>query len=376
MDNRTVGSVPFPLELSMKISMRLIPYLLACAFGLPAWVLSPAVATPAADPDGMAASDEPARDEASRKAAHAYWQEVAERLLMGQRTEGACPPAREVASCLLAARMLSIGDIRRDPASGFDPPQPERDRVRALLSSVASRSHEDPRLLWAMTWDLFRRESPELRDRAIAELRRTEPDNLQVWLLSSGDESWTPERLKAAANSTRLDARMYDALRSDLERLAEVAVDVPPVAGLDFDPSPVESTQVFLTDLMFAEALPRLHELIDFCGALDSDIEAVALADCWRVAELLTGDAESVIDLALGSSLMRRIARNEVGRERADRARLQYEYLQQGAAEVFLKPGYQRLVMQRMREADATEISALRLSLIDAGLAPEPPSER
>lgn len=356
--------------------MRLIAHLCACALCVPMWVTSLALAAPAEDPDGMAGSVEPARDGARRKAEHAYWQEVAERLLMGQRTEGSCPPAREVASCLLAARILSIGDLRRGPVSGFDVPQRERDRVRALLSSVAARSHENPRLLWAMTLDMYQREAPELRDLAIAELRRTEPENLQVWLLSSGDESWTAERLNAAARSTRLDAHIYEGLRADLERLADVAADVPPSAGLDFDPSPVESTQVFLTGLLFAETLPRLQELIGYCGALDSEIEAVALADCWRVAELLTGDAESVIDLALGSALMSRTARNEVERERADRARLEYEYLQQAAAEVFLTPGHQRLAMQRMREADATEISAMRLSLMDAGLAPELPSAR
>jgi hypothetical protein len=292
---------------------------------------------------------------------------------MGQRAAGSCPPAREVSSCLLAARILSVIDSRREQAMESSLAQPERDRVRALLRSVAARSHENPMLLWAMTWDVFQREVPESRDRTIAELRRREPENLQVWLLSLGDESWTRERLSAAARSTRLDAHLYDYLRADLEHLAEITADAPASDGLNFDPSPVESAQVLLTGMLFAETMPRLQGLIEFCAAADAAVQGVSHADCWQIAERLTGHAESVIDLALGSTLMRRSARDPLQRQRAEQARLDYEYLQEGFVEALRSGEQERLFMQRMRKPGATEISAARLMLIDAGLPPELP---
>lgn len=80
-------------------------------------------------------------------------------------------------------------------------------------------------LSWAMTTDVFKREFPELRERALIGLRRSQPDNLQVWLMSLADEDWTGARLQAAARSTRFEARLYVAF----ERISNASPQSPPM---------------------------------------------------------------------------------------------------------------------------------------------------
>lgn len=361
--------------------MRLIPYLWASALWLPA-AESLAVAPPASharNPAPVVAADavtSEAQDGVRREVADAYWREVAERLLAGQPSAGACSPARDAASCLLAARLLSSVDSGHEQARGGGPQQSDRDRMRALLASAAARADEDPLLYWAMTWDVFKREFPELRERTLIELRRREPHNLQVWLMSLAGETWTQERLEAAARSTRLETHLYPMLRADLERLAGITSDAPAVDGLPFEPTSVESVQVTLEGMLMAETMPDLRGLIESCSAVDSAVQADLHADCWRIAERLVGHAESVVDLALGSALMRRIARDPLQLERAAQARIDYEYLQQGVVETLKSGEQQRLFMQRIREPGGTDISATRLTLVDAGLPPELPPAR
>jgi len=391
MDNHRVRPVPFPLELSMKISMRLIPYIWAFALWLPA-AGSLAVASPASPASHApkpalvtavdAVTSEPQdlrRDVADaywREVVEPYWREVAERLLAGQPSAGTCSPARDAGSCLLAARLLSSSDSGHEQARGGGPQQSDRKRMRSLLAAAAARAEEDPLLYRAMTWDVFKREFPELRERTLIELRRREPDNLQVWLMSLAGETWTQERLEAAARSTRLETHLYPMLRADLERLAGITSDAPAVDGLPFEPTSVESVQVILEGMLMAETMPDLRGLIESCSAVDSAVQADLHADCWRIAERLVGHAESVVDLALGSALMRRIARDPLQRERAAQARIDYEYLQQGVVETLKSGEQQRLFMQRIREPGGTEISATRLTLVDVGLPPELPPAR
>lgn len=373
----------------MNILMRLIPYLWACALWLPA-AESLAVAPPASHAPKPApvvsadAATSEAQDGVRREVADAYWREVvepywrevAERLLAGQPSAGACSPARDAASCLLAARLLSSVDSGHEQARGGGPQQSDRDRMRALLASAAARADEDPLLYWAMTWDVFKREFPELRERTLIELRRREPDNLQVWLMSLAGETWTQQRLEAAARSTRLETHLYPMLRVDLERLAGITSDAPAVDGLPFEPTSVESVQVILEGMLMGQTMPDLRGLIESCAAVDPAVQVEAHAHCWRIAEGLIRHAESVVDVALGSALMRRIARDPLQRERAAQARLDYKYLQQGVVETLKSGKQQRLFMQRIREPGGTEISATRLTLVDAGLPPEPPRAR
>jgi hypothetical protein len=369
----------------MNPSIRLIASLCACMLWLQSGLATATKPVPEApqaeitthaEGDAETNSGAPARDVAARDAHDAYWRGVAERLLAGQASVGACPAARDPASCLVAARLLWVVNSRRELTLGSHPPQSERDRMRALLASAAVRAHEDPMLYWVMTWDVFKREAPALRELAIVELRRREPDNLQVWLLSLAGEAWTQKRLQAAARSTRFETHLYDLLRADLERLAEIAADAPAVDGLPFEPTAVESVQEFLFGMLMAEAMPGLQGLFESCSAVDPAVQAEAHADCWRIAEHLVEHAESVVDLALGSALMRRIARDPLQRERAAQARLDYEYLQEGIVETFKSGEQQRLFMQRIREPGRTEISAARLTLVDAGLPSELPPAR
>lgn len=366
----------------MKPSMILIPCVWVCALWLPVaeiQAVAPTAASHSPKTVLLAAADamtREARDDADREAVDAYWREVAERLLAGQPSLGACPAARDAASCVLAARLLAAVESQRELAPGSRPLQPERDRVRALLASAAARAHEDPMLYWVMTWDVFKLDAPELRELAIVELRRREPDNLQAWLLSVSGETWTQKRLQAAARSTRLETHLYAVLRADLERLAGITADAPAVDGLPFEPTAVESVQVLLTGMLTAEAMPGLQGLIETCAAVDPAVRAEVHADCWRIAERLVGHAESVVDLALGSALMRRVARDSLQRERAAQAGLDYEYLQEGIVEAFTSGEQQRLFMQRIREPGGTEISAARLTLVDAGLSSELPPAR
>lgn len=366
----------------MKPSMILVPCVWVCALWLP-WAESQADApTASAHPSRavpVVATDaltHEAEDDVRSEAEGRYWREVAERLLAGQPSPGACPAARDAGSCVLAARLLMVVESQRELATGSRSLRPPRDRVRALLASAAARAHEDPMLSWAMTTDVFKREFPELRERALIELRRSQPDNLQVWLMSLADEDWTGARLQAAARSTRFEARLYVGLRADLERLAAITADAPAVDGLPFEPTAVESMQVILTGLLMAEAMPGLQGLIETCAAADPVAQAERHADCWRIAERLSADAESVIDLALGSALMARIARDPRQRERAAQARLDYEYLQQGILESLKSAEQLRRFLQRIREPGGTEISAARLTLLDAGLPAELPIAR
>ena len=329
-----------------------------------------------AEGDAGPNSGAPARDTAARDAHDAYWRSVAEQLLAGQASAGACPAARDAGSCVLAARLLWGVNSRRELTLGSHPPQSERDRVRALLASAAARAHEDPMLYWVMTWDVFKLDAPELRELAIVELRRREPDNLQAWLSSVSGETWTQKRLQAAARSTRFETHLYNVLRADLERLAGITADAPAVDGLPFEPTAVESVQEFLFGMLVAEAMPGLQGLFESCSAVDPAVQAEVHADCWRIAERLVGHAESVVDLALGSALMRRVARDPLQHERAAQARLDYESLQEGIVEAFKSGEQQRLFMQRLREPGGTEISAARLTLVDAGLPPELPPAR
>lgn len=289
----------------------------------------------------------------------AYWAGVGERLLLGQASPGECPPSLEASTCLLAARLLQSLD---------------RPRADALLRSAAGRSLDDPQALWMLARGSLGHHAPELADRALAELRRREPENLLVWLHSLSGERWTPERLQMAARSSRYDGHLYDSLRVDLGRLAEFAADAPlGQEAMELGVSVLDSLQMMLFGYLAAEAFPVMQALFAACSFGDAISVAAVQPDCWQIAERLVDDA----DLALGSALMRRSGHSGRERERSEQARSEYEYLQMASVDLHQEPEQLRAYLRRLREDGATELSAVRAGLVDAGL-PEsvPPSWR
>lgn len=293
----------------------------------------------------------------------AYWAGVGERLLLGQASPGECPPSLEASTCLLAARLLQSLD---------------RPRADALLRSAAVRSLDDPQALWMLARGSLGHHAPELADRALAELRRREPENLLVWLHSLSGERWTPERLQMAARSSRYDGHLCDSLRVDLGRLAEFAADaLLGQEAMELGVSVLDSLQMMLFGYLAAEAFPAMQPLFAACSFEDAIPVAAVQPDCWQIAERLVDDADSLLDLALGSALMRRSGHSGRERERSEQARSEYEYLQMASVDLHQEPEQLRAYLRRLREDGATELSAVRAGLVDAGL-PEsaPPSWR
>ena len=291
----------------------------------------------------------------------AYWAGVGERLLLGQASPGECPPSPEASTCLLAARLLQSSD---------------RQRADALLRSAAARSLDDSQALWMLARGSLGNHGGDIADRALAELRRREPENLLVWLHSLSGERWTPERVQMAARSTRFDTYLYDFLRADLRKLVEYAEDAPrfPEAramGLDA----VDSAQLMLFGYLTAEAFPG--SLVEVCTADDTTADATLRSDCWQIAERMVEQADSIADLGSGWSLMRRSALTEPQLRQLDTVRSQLEYLQFRLLELDEDSERARAYLRHLREEGATEISALRAGLAEAGL-PEsvPPSLR
>lgn len=331
-----------------------------------------------ADPIPVAIDEELARAEH-----RAYVQEVTRELLRGQRSPGDCPPTSDPRACLLVARLLWL----ESHAEAHDG-QPEemvrslRVRAAALVRSGSARATSDRQFLWAHAQDTFGgsgevldfgTQSPELRASAIAELRRREPDNLQVWLLGSHDEAWTKERLSAAAASERSDSPIWEFIRSDLKLLQDAGVPDPPVALVGRELGALDAQHAGLLGMYFATAQPSLYSLRRACPGEGGHGNAEAAEHCLQIAKVLVERADSMLDLGFGSALMSRLATQAEDRERAADARHLSRYLSETYLESQMACGGQAAHLRRMRVEEASEMSALREGLVEEGLPEEPP---
>lgn len=325
-----------------------------------------------------------ASDEVLARAEYrAYVQEVARELLRGQRSPGDCPPTSDPRACLLVARLLWL----ESHAEAHDG-QPEetvrslRVRAAALVRSGSARATSDRQFLWAHAQDTFGgsgevldfgTQSPELRASAIAELRRREPDNLQVWLLGSHDEAWTKERLSAAAASERSDSPIWEFIRSDLKLLQDAGAPDLPIALVGRELGALDAQHAGLLGMYFATAQPSLYSLSRACSVEGGHGNVEASEHCLQIAKVLVERADSMLDLGFGSSLMSRLATQAEDLERAADARHLSRYLSETYLESQMACGGQAAHLRRMRVEEASEMSALREGLVEEGLPEEPP---
>lgn len=325
-----------------------------------------------------------ASDEVLARAEHrAYVQEVARELLRGQRSPGDCPPTSDPRACLLVARLLWF-ESHAEAQDG----QPEetvrslRVRAAALVRSGSARAISDRQFLWAHAQDTFEGsgegldfgiQSAQLRASAIAELRRREPDNLQVWLLGRHDEAWTKERLSAAAASQRSDSPVWEFIRTDLKLLRDAGVPDPPIPLVGNELGALDAKHVLLFGIHLATAQPGLYSLSRACSVEVGHAHAETAEHCLRIAKVLVERADSMLDLGFGSALMSRLATRPEDRERAADARHLSRYLSETYLESQMACGGLAAHLRRMRVAEASELSALREGLVEQGLPQEPP---
>jgi hypothetical protein len=323
-------------------------------------------------------------DEELARAEHrAYVMEVARHLLHGQRSPGDCPPTSDPRACLLAARLLWL----EADAEALDGPPGEtahslRVRAAELVRSGSARAAADRQFLWALAQGTFADprtaldygfQSPELRTSAIAELRRREPGNLQVWLLGSEDEAWTEERLSAAAASERSDSPIWEFIRSDLKLLQDAGAPKPPTASVGEKLDALDAQHVALLGIYLAIAQPGLYSLSRACSVEGENAKPEAAEHCLRIAKVLVEGADSTLDLGLGSALLSRMSMQPEDRVRAADASQLVRYLSETHLESQKWCGGLAAHLRRMRVGEASELSALREGLVEAGLPQEPP---
>lgn len=312
----------------------------------------------------------------ARAAAHVYWSDVAEALLQGQAGADKCPQAAGAHRCLLAAGLLLVEGAR----SGHEQSKMRvaselGNRIAGLARDAAARDPLDPQLQWTLAKGVFREFAPELQAPAIAALRAREPENLQVWLLAADLDTWSAERLQAAAASTRSDSYRYDFMRADLELLAPFAVDAPALDAIDWEATGVETQQIQLIGIATAEWMPGIHGLMQACRTRAESGASPQLQACWSIAERLVERSDSLMDLGIGSALMRDVASTDAQRERAIEGQRVYGWLGDGAVVLQGSPEGARDHLRRLREPGANELSAVRDAMREAGLPVFPPEQ-
>lgn len=265
------------------------------------------------------------------------------------------------------------------------PAQDIAEQQTALLRRAAAAAPEDRLIGWlnAVQTEPASERGGAARPRAfyVMALVQLEPDNAGAWLQlaavadAAADEPRVIGALANAAAAAQVDTHSLDLLeawlatygRSDLPPLPVVAESAPESLGLDAE------AQRGVTALAASGAASGVAPLVRLCDGRKLMPEAwQRRAVCADAARKILFDGRTVLDVALGAAVLRRLdlatPRDQARIASIDWLRAQLEILhrQPIASEQI------RMLLTEWRRS-GSEIAAQRLVLEQAGIASTPP---
>lgn len=209
-----------------------------------------------------------------------------------------------------------------------------------------------------------------LRAEALRRWSRLEPDNLAPLM---HQKLPLPQWLEQARSATYLDSDLYGNVRwmqSALLRHPPTAQELVALnAGQPF--SVEENAAVTALGISAAFAFPGYGVLTLSCKEERLSADAQQLADCRHVAQLLATRSSTLLDQALGWSLLRQLAQSEDERARAQEQRRRLDWLMHQSMRHI--PRLSDVVRLLSDSSIQNERQMTERRLQQAGIALEPP---
>lgn len=356
------------VEKSMRLCRKaclLLAFFIPCALAAPPSTEAPARV------------DESATEPASAGVnADAYRHMLIERLAVGFS-------ARDK---LLAALLLQMDgwlDIAMAPmqaASGGTDQRRREKRVAALVREAARHGQDDALVQWTIANGEFNGTARELQKPAIDVMRRLQPDNLAVWLLTADPRTpMDAVLLRKAAAATHYDmsysqrlAWIVDAHLANLpgEKWLAGVPDWP-------DPTPREYAIFHAVTTALAGNVPAFNTVSHSCKPDVFGYTAVIAEDCRRIAGILTENSDTLLAKRMGFYLAEMLAIDNPQRLEAVRQqRRNYDWQVDQYAEISQNLTEREMIeflVDRIHTPGMTELIKMREKLQTEGISLTPP---
>lgn len=260
---------------------------------------------------------------------------------------------------------------------------------RERLVRAADAAPDDALVQWLAVNALFGTDTTKGTDPAAqrigAQLLAVQPDNAAHLLpaLSQADRQADPlaidQLLSAMAARSRFDIHFGDGVHAwlDLAERSDTAATLDAIGKLDAEQNeesvdPALGALVFGVAQLAAANLPAYQYLFRACHP-EKDLAAQSrrVDDCEKLARLMTGQGQTMIDRMIGDALLRKIERQS----EADRAqRRRWDWMMEAYAEISNEAGAGPALAATWRNSD-DELEVMTQTLQAAGVALDPPSD-